>query len=168
MVRIVRFASLLLSAFALATTAAHVLELAPKMGLDLELYARVNGSLYRTFAIVGGAAIVAAIASSAAAAFLLRRRGGAPFRWAAAGAALIAAAFVSWIALVAPVNARVAAAAPAERPALWRDARPRWEYGHAVGFALHLLGFAALAWSALSDAARAPGGTRREPARAAT
>jgi hypothetical protein len=150
MLRRLRLLALLLGAFALANTAAHVLELAPKMRLDLEQYSAVNGTLYRYFAIVGGPAIVLTILCTAAVAFLVRGRRPA-FAWSVVATALFAAAFGSWLALVAPVNARVAAVEVADRPAVWSEERPRWEYGHAVGFALHFLGFAALAWSVVAE-----------------
>jgi hypothetical protein len=62
--------------------------------------------------------------------------------------------FISWLALVAPVNAQVAAAlrsSPETVPALWMRLRARWEYGHAIGFIIQLLGFGALVISVLVD-----------------
>jgi hypothetical protein len=59
--------------------------------------------------------------------------------------------------LVAPVNTQVAAAlqsAPEMVPALWMQLRERWEYGHAVGFVIQLLGFCALVLSVLVDTQR--------------
>jgi hypothetical protein len=52
-----------------------------------------------------------------------------------------------WGLVVAPVNQIVAAAndrAPATLPAVWSELRPRWEWGHAAGFAIQLAGFSAL------------------------
>ena len=67
------------------------------------------------------------------------------FWWAFAGAMLLVLWFVSWLALVAPVNNEVAAALhrcpPGSVPQLWTRSRERWEYGHAIGFIIQLLGF---------------------------
>jgi hypothetical protein len=79
--------------------------------------------------------------------------------FALAGALLLLRAFIAWLAVVAPVNREVAAAlrsAPDSVPALWMRLRDRWEYGHAVGFVLQLLGFAALQLSVLLETPRLP------------
>ena len=150
--RVARFAALLLAALSLTMTSAHVLELPQKMQYSAELYATVNGTLYRQFAIVGGVYTIAAIVAAAVLAVLARRHG-AGFGWALAGALCLATAFVMWLAIVAPVNARIAAAlgaAPETVPALWMELRPRWEYGHAAGFVVQLAGLCALILSALA------------------
>ncbi len=62
--------------------------------------------------------------------------------------------FVSWLVLVAPVNNQVAAAlqsAPESAPGLWMRLRERWEYGHAAGFVIQLLGFAVLVVSVVVE-----------------
>ena len=81
--RIARFAALLLAALSLTMTSAHVLELPQKMQYSAELYAAVNGTLYRQFAIVGGVYTIAAIVA-AAVLVVLARRHGAGFGWALA------------------------------------------------------------------------------------
>jgi hypothetical protein len=86
------------------------------------------------------------------------RHEAAAFRWAVAGAGLLTLAFVSWLLLVQPVNreiAQAASATPELLPALWQALRGRWEYGHALGFALDLLGFCALAIAATTGSAAA-------------
>jgi MFS family permease len=148
-----RFVTLLLAALALTMTSAHLLELPQKMGYSPELYAAVNTTMYRYFAIVGGAYTVGSILSAAVLAVLVRRRG-PTFRWTVAGLAFLCLAFASWLALVAPVNQRIAAAlerAPDTVPTVWQLLRDRWEYGHATGFVLQLVGFAALVVSLLVE-----------------
>ena len=49
-----RFITILLAALALTMESAHVLELPQKMQYDAHMYAAVNTTLYRYFAIVGG------------------------------------------------------------------------------------------------------------------
>lgn len=136
-----RFLALLATALALTMTSAHVLEMGPKLAYSPELYAQVNGTLYRYFAIVGGGYTVAAVLLVASLA--ARTRGHVSAGWTVGAAILVAAAFASWLLLVEPVNLRIAKAGPAAAEA-WVALRPRWEYGHLVGFVLWLLGFGAL------------------------
>ena len=148
-----RFATLLLAALALTMTSAHVLELPQKLEYGPELYATVNTTLYRYFAIVGGAYTVSATVAAAGLAYLVRRRGKV-FRWTLTGAACLVLAFISWLVLVQPVNREIAEAlrvAPESVPALWMQLRSRWELGHAVGFVIQLLGYGALLGGALID-----------------
>jgi hypothetical protein len=77
-------------------------------------------------------------------------------RWTASGAFFLLAAFVTWLAVVAPVNGQIAealASAPDSVPSLWMALRARWEFGHAAGFVLQLIGYAALVWSCLREPA---------------
>jgi hypothetical protein len=152
-----RVVTLVLAALSLTMTSAHVLELPQKMSYSPATYALVNGTLYRWFAIVGGVYTVASIVAAWGLAWSARRVRVA-LGWAGAGAALLTLAFVSWLALVMPVNsivARAASTAPESLPGLWLELRPRWEYGHVVGFVLDLLGFCALALAVVADAPRA-------------
>jgi hypothetical protein len=159
-----RFLTLVLSALALTMTSAHVLELPQKMTYSAEMYAAVNTTLYRHFAIIGGPYQIGSIVSAAILTVLVRRRS-VIFRWTLVGAALLLSAFVSWLILVLPVNQEVAAAleaSPQTVPSLWLQLRHRWEYGHAAGFALHLAGFCALVMPVVRDAepVRDPGSPR--------
>ena len=147
-----RFITIVLSALALTMTSAHVLELPQKMTYTAEMYAAVNTTLYRYFAIVGGPYQIGSIVSAIVLTVLLRRS--VTFRWTLAGTLLLIAAFVSWLVLVLPVNREVAAAldvSPETVPSLWLRLRDRWEYGHATGFVLHLAGFCALVMSVVRD-----------------
>jgi hypothetical protein len=149
-----RVAALVLAALALTVTSAHVLELPAKMQYAPSLYAAVNGTLYRWFAIVGGIYAVAAIVAAWALAWAARSNEAA-FRWAFVGAMLPTLAFIAWLALVMPVDTAVSLAAeeaPERVPALWSHLRARWEYGHLTGFVFQLLGFVALAMAAVADA----------------
>jgi hypothetical protein len=147
-----RFVTLLSTALALTMTSAHVLELAPKMAYSPSLYAAVNGSLYRWFAIVGGTYQVLSTLAAVALVFLVRHRRPSLY-WTAAGASLLVLSLVSWVAIVEPVNLQVADAFARAQPVapLWLELRPRWEYGHLVGFVLELAGLCALLVSVLVD-----------------
>jgi hypothetical protein len=148
-----RFVTILLAALALTMTSAHVLELPVKMEYEAGLYAAVNTTLYRYFAIVGAVYTIGSIVGALVLAYLCRGRGPA-FGWTLVGAAFLLLAFGTWLWLVAPVNREVADAlrsAPESVPATWMRLRPRWEYGHAVGFVMGLTGFGALLASILAE-----------------
>ena len=160
-----RFLTLLVAALSLTMESAHVLELPQKLAYDAATYAAVNATLYRYFAIVGGVYQVGAIVLAATLAFLVRARGSS-FPWTLAGAVALAAAFVVWLAVVAPVNGTVAEALrtdPASVPQLWAALRTRWEGGHVAGFVFQVVGFAALLVGVLVETPRGrpPGATTR-------
>jgi hypothetical protein len=148
--RRLQFAVLLLAALTLTMEAAHVLELPQKMSYEPTLYAAVNSTLYRYFAIVGGMLTILTLIAGAALVIAVRKQPG--FRWTLAGVAAYYLAFGIWLAVVEPVNRTAAAAAardPASLPQLWTTLRTRWEYGHAAGFIVELIGLALLLWSVL-------------------
>lgn len=102
--------------------------------------------MYRYFATVGGIYSMGSIIAAGVLAFLVRKSRSV-FRWTLAGALLLVLWFISWLTLVAPVNSEIAAALQSSRetvPALWMQLRERWEYSHATGFVIQLLGFCAL------------------------
>ena len=93
------------------------------------------------------------IVASGVLTYLIRKRKPAS-GWSLSGTLLLVLWFISWLTLVAPVNNQIAAAlesAPETVPGLWMQLRERWEYGHAVGFALQLVGFCALVISVLVE-----------------
>jgi hypothetical protein len=154
-----RFFALLLAALALTMESAHVLELPQKLQYDAQMYAAVNGTLYRYFALVGGCYQVASIVTAGVLVFMVRRRRQA-LTWTIAGAVSLLAAFVIWLAVVAPVNQVIAdtlRVTPAAVPSVWMELRKRWEFGHAAGFAVQVIGFSALLMSLLVDTPRTTG-----------
>jgi hypothetical protein len=148
-----RFATLLFAALSLTMESAHLLELPQKLQYDAAMYAAVNTTLYRGFAIVGGIYQVGSIILAIVLTALVRRRG-ETFGWTLAGAILLTAAFGVWLAIVQPVNLQVADAIvsdPASVPAVWMRMRLRWEGGHAAGFVLQVVGFSCLLGSVLVE-----------------
>jgi hypothetical protein len=151
--RVWRFITCILAALALTMESAHVLELPQKLRYDAPMYAAVNTTLYRYFAIVGGIYQISAIVAAVVLAVLVRQRRPA-FGWTLTGALCLLLAFGLWLTVVAPVNSEVAAAlgaAPASVPAVWMRLRYRWEYGHAAGFVVQLSGLCALVLSVLVE-----------------
>jgi len=152
-IRVWRFITLLLAALAMTMESAHVLELPQKMQYDWAMYTAVNAALYRYFAIVGGVYQIGSILAAIVLAFRVRKRG-RTFPWTLTGALCSMLAFGVWLTVVNPVNGEVAEAfrtAPESVPAVWMRLRERWEYGHAAGFAVQLVGFAALLISVLVE-----------------
>jgi hypothetical protein len=148
-----RLITLLLAALALTMESAHVLELPQKMHYDAQMYSAVNTTLYRYFAIVGGVYQVGSIVAAAILAFLVRKRRPS-FEWTLAGALCLLLAFGIWLTIVAPVNGEVTKAlgtAPASVPAIWMRLRNQWEYGHAAGFVVQLIGVCMLLLSVLVE-----------------
>ena len=148
-----RFITLVLAALALTMESAHVLELPQKMQYGAQMYAAVNTTLYRYFAIVGGIYQIGSIVAAAVLAFIVRKRS-LSFHWTLAGFLCFLLAFGVWLAVVAPVNTQVAdalRAAPESVPEVWLCLRNRWEYGHVTGFVLQLAGFCALVLSVLVE-----------------
>jgi hypothetical protein len=150
--RVWRFLALLLTALSLTMESAHVLELPQKMQYDAQMYTAVNGTLYRYFAIIGGVYQLSSIAAAAIVLFLVRKQ--RSFEWTLAGALCLLLAFGIWLTVVAPVNSEIAGllrAAPDSVPEAWMRLRNQWEYGHAAGFGVQLIGLSALLISVLME-----------------
>jgi len=107
----------------------------------------VNTTLYRYFAIVGGVYHVGSIVMAAGLTFLVRKHRPS-FVWTLTGASCLLLAFGLWLTVVAPVNSPVAEAFRSA-PAVWLRLRNQWEYGHAAGFIVQLVGLCALILSVL-------------------
>src|SRR5262245_52432325 len=80
-----RCITIVLAALALTMESAHMLELPQKMQYDAQMYAAVNTTLYRYFAIVGGVYQVGSIVMAAVLTFLVRKRWPS-FGWTLTGA----------------------------------------------------------------------------------
>jgi hypothetical protein len=110
--------------------------------------------MYRNFAVVGG---VYTVASIVAAAVLVRGRGvtvgwtvagaPAPSRWRSCRGSR---AWHSGNGMVAAAHR----AAPTSVAGLWMEQRSRWEYGHAAGFVIQVVGVGALVISILAETPR--------------
>lgn len=151
--RIWWLATLLLVGLGLTLGGAHVLELAPRMEYDAELYKDVTSTLYRNYGVIGGPLQVLALVGAILLAWLARTRRG--FGAIVTGATFLALSIVLWAMIVEPVNARWADALHLPEPEAaeaYVELRERWEYGHVAAFVAWLLGFVFLL-------ASAPGGT---------
>jgi hypothetical protein len=131
----VQFLAILLTALALMPGAAHVMALPNKIRLPREPYFAAQQT-YRGWQFVG-IVTVAAIAADLCLAVLLRGQG-APFMLSLAGALCVAATLVVFFVWIFPANEGTDNWI--STPPNWQALRTRWEYGHAAGAVLTLIG----------------------------
>jgi hypothetical protein len=157
--------SLLFAALAMGMHLAHALELAPKLQWPAELYFEVQTSLYRWFGVIGPVLEVLALVSVAALTFV-SRRDRTRFRLVAVSPAMLVSGLIVWTTMVAPAHRGLNSwLLLQELPVDWVQLRARWQYGQAAIFALHLVGFCALAYAIakgpLADGRQTPGDAGR-------
>jgi hypothetical protein len=150
----VRAVSLGATALVLGMLWAHVLEMAPKRGLDYPTYVAVQLNLYRDWGPVAAVLEPLAVLSTVLLAVMLWRAGrrGAVGTTVAALCQLIA--LVLFFTVVNPANATQAHWTAAHPPADWQHVRDMWEYGHAIRFVLFAVAFGFLLATVLADAHR--------------
>ena len=153
-----RFLAVVLTALLLGTTFAHVLEMPAKLQVDGALWMTLQHTLYRSFGTIGAVVEVGAIASVLVLSVLLRQHGRALWLTLFAATCLLVAFFVVWLVFTSAVNAETARWTASSIPTDWMHWRTRWEFSHALRFALHLVAFCSLVVSLLVDMTRAPDG----------
>jgi hypothetical protein len=134
--------AVVLAALTMGLAFAHTLELPQKLGYDVATWTRVQHSLYRYFAVIGGPLEVATVV--AAVVFAVRARGLRGGRLAAVGAACFVVALALWFAAVNTANAEIGRWVVDAVPSDWRRWRVQWEFGHAGHFMVTFAGFLAL------------------------
>jgi hypothetical protein len=137
---LLRSAAIILTAIALVPSAAHIFEMAGKLGLPRDQYLVVQ-QIYRGWAWFGTVIIAAFMANLALAIFAARRR--ERFTLAAIACVAIAASLAVFFILVYPAN--VATGNWTRLPDNWQTLRAHWEFGHAAGAALMLVAVGATA-----------------------
>jgi hypothetical protein len=144
--RTITFLALLMTGLNMGGAFAHVLELPVKMRLDGPAYLQTQG-IYRGFGPVGAILEPGSVLAAAITAALSRKT--PAYTSHRIGFAFLAAALASWLALVAPMNARFARWTAETIPPDWKQTRNQWEYAHAARFFLQFVGFGALLAGAL-------------------
>ncbi|MGE0224869.1 MAG: hypothetical protein AB7F35_22680 [Acetobacteraceae bacterium] len=157
LIRVIRFASLLLVGLVLGLTFAHVLEMPGKLRLPGPIWLVVQQNLYVGFGAVGAVIEPAGILLSWALVLLLRGRAG--FGLALTAAITTSAGLAVWAILVAPMNAVLNGWTPASLPSDWMAVRNRWELGHAIHALLFAVAFSALATAAIRRGGPVPPNT---------
>ena len=155
-----RFVVIILTALSAGLSFAHLLELPPRVFyFDARLWvATTTRGLYALFGTVGAVTEIGSILTAVVLTFLVRARGAA-FRLTLVGAILLALAFVSWVAFVAPVNAELATWTVDSFPADWTRYRDQWEYTHATNAVIKLFALGSLVLSVIVET---PGRSLRE------
>ena len=151
-IRVWRFITLMLAAFSLSLSMTHLLELPQRMQFDQQLWIRVTviENVYRLFGTVGAFFEIAAILTAIILVFLVRKHG-STFHWSLGGAILLAIAFVSWIVLIAPMNAEFAKWLTTPIPLNWMQYRDQWEYAHTANALVKIMGLSLLVISILVE-----------------
>ena len=147
-----RFMTVILTALSAGLSFAHLLELPPRVFyFDARLWvATTTKGLYALFGTVGAVTEVGSILTAVVLVFSTRGRGAA-FCLTSAGATLLALAFASWVAFVAPVNAELAKWTADSFPADWTRYRDQWEYAHAANAVVKLVALCALVLSVVVE-----------------
>ena len=140
--RALKVVAVLLTALALIPSAAHFFELPHKIALPGRQYFLVQG-IYRGWAFFGYVWFGAMIVDFALGVALWRQ--GKRALHAFVAGLLIAATLVIFLARIYPAN--LATLNWTTMPPDWRQARTKWEYGHAADA---FLGFAALGFVTLA------------------
>jgi hypothetical protein len=145
-----RFATIMLTAFALSAALAHLMELPGKMTYDAHLYVLLHRTLYPTFGRTAGWAEGFALISAVGLTWRVRRRGAA-FPLTATAAVCQVAAMAVFLVFVQPVNRTMASWPLDAIPSDWAAWRDQWEYGHAARALLQTVALAALVLSVLRE-----------------
>lgn len=141
---LLRFASVMLTAIAMAGGFAHLLELPRKIEMSHEEYLIVQ-RIYRGWALLG-VAVVGALLSSVLLALTVHDRPAEVYLTVAAAVCILISLIV-FFAFTFPANRETANWTTL--PENWQKLRRRWEYSHAVGAALYFLALSLLTLSLL-------------------
>ena len=150
MLRILRFATLLLVALSMGMAFAHALELRPKMNYEPATYLLLHRTLYEFFGPPVGGFIEAGAVVSSVALFGVRRRRRA-FLLSAVGAVCMVTAHIIWWLWVNPANVAMAEMSLNSPLPNWTHFRNQWEYTHFARFLLQLASLSALLISVLVE-----------------
>jgi hypothetical protein len=153
LLKVWRFLTIMLTAFSLSLSMAHLLEFPQRMKFDQQLWVRVTvfQEVYKYFGDVGSIFEVGAILTAIVLIFLVRGRGSV-FYWTLGGALLLVAAFASWILFVNSANAELARWLTNPVPPDWTSTRNQWEYAHAINALIKIGGLSLLVVSVLVEA----------------
>lgn len=151
-IRTLHFVAVMLASLSMPMAFAHLLEMPPRLEWDAPLWIRttVTGEVFGLFGTVGAVIETTAWIAALVLALALRDRPGPAFGLAAAGAALLMAAYAAWWLFVFPANQVHAAWTPETYPPDWERWRNQWEYAHAARAVLLVSGLGALVLSALN------------------
>jgi hypothetical protein len=147
---ILRFITIMLTAFSLSAAFAHLLEMPAKLTYDGALWLYLLQTLYPTFGRISGVCEIGAVVA-ALVLVVANRKQVLTFRWTLlAASCLVATHAIFWI-WVAPVNAALVPLSPEMLPPDWEHLRDQWEFAHASRAILQIVALAALVISILAE-----------------
>lgn len=144
----IRFFALVLAALTLGMRFAHVMEAAPKLHWEAELYFQVQTSLYKYFAIIGPIVQIGSILLIFAIAYL--SKGTRSFRYAILSAFSFIFSLGVWFFFVSPASSQIKEWTVAHTiPEHWNSIRSAWQFGQVGAFSFDFLAFCLLVSSVL-------------------
>lgn len=152
MLKLVRFAGLLLGALNLGLAFAHVVEMLPKRAMSGPDWLTTQQA-YRDFGKVAGMTMPAALLATLTTLVLVRERRTVALL-TGVGAACTVLPVALWARFNEPVNREVVTWRADALPSNWAARRDQWEYAHMVSAGFHALGLGALIAATLQDADR--------------
>ena len=149
MLKLVRFAGLLLGALNLGLAFAHVVELPPKRAMSGPDWLTTQQA-YRDFGKAARLTLPAALLSTLTALVLVRERRTVALL-TASGAACSVIPVALWARFNEPVNREIVTWQVDALPADWEQRRDQWEFAHAASAGLHAASQVALLVAARRD-----------------
>lgn len=148
--KVIRFVVLVLAALTVGMKFAHVLELAPKLEWNADLYFPVQTSLYRLYGTIGPVLDVGAVLTTGLLAFMLRGQRG--FRYTLTAVGFMIVSLIIWLIVVAPASMLINQWTTTNAvPADWMMLRNQWQFGQTGSFLFDLSGFCTLVISLIAE-----------------
>ncbi|EIE01058.1 hypothetical protein [Leptospira licerasiae] len=145
----IRFFALILAALTLGMRFAHVMEAAPKLHWEAELYFQVQTSLYKYFAILGPVVQIGSILLIFTIAYL--SKGTKSFRYTILSAFSFIFSLGVWFLFVAPAASQIKEWTVTHTiPEHWNSIRSAWQFGQVGAFSFDFIAFCLLASSVVS------------------
>ncbi|PJZ76452.1 hypothetical protein [Leptospira neocaledonica] len=144
----IRFFALILAALTLGMRFAHVMEAAPKLHWEADLYFQVQTSLYKYFAIIGPIVQIGSILLIFTIAYF--SKGTRSFRYTVLSGASFIFSLGVWFLFVAPATSQIKEWTITHTiPEHWNNIRSAWQFGQVGAFSFDFLAFCLLASSVL-------------------
>ncbi|EMJ99446.1 MULTISPECIES: hypothetical protein [unclassified Leptospira] len=144
----VRFFVIVLAALTLGMRFAHVMEAAPKLHWEAELYFPVQTSLYKYFGIIGPIVQISSILLIFIIAYL--SKGTKSFRYTILSGFSFIFSLGVWFLFVAPAASRIKEWTVTHTiPEHWNSIRSAWQFGQVGAFSFDFIAFCLLVSSIL-------------------
>lgn len=151
-IQVWRFITLMMTAFSLSLSIAHLLEIPAIRDFDQQLFIRVQviEDLYEHFHTWGATSESIAVLASPVLAFLVRKRGSS-FYWTLGGAVLLVMTIVPWVLFIRPMGFEFEKWVTNSVPADWIQYRNKNDYAQILNAFLKTLALSFLVISVLVE-----------------